>query len=188
MSSDELLRFLELRRVDAFELKEPLSIYDSLFAAQHWSHPLLKNEEYWFLVRSPGAHGRVALRHWLTRGAARTRRRYVEPSKRLTSPPCVCSSGINHMLNVRQAPVPSEPWYCVLYCSCSCVSQSSRSPCHGLRRPRRRSASGRRSASSSSGSHSRDAPPSSRPTSPAVSTKIYQLRSVMADFSLLTNA
>jgi len=109
-------------------------------------HPLYHHQERGAPVPRPsGAHGRVALRdlalrHWLLLGdgrrreGTRTRRRYVEPSRRLTCPPCVCSRGTNHMPNVKQAPVPSEPHpHHFILCTCSCVSQSDRSPCRGLR-------------------------------------------------------
>ena len=93
--------------MDAFELEEPQSLHDLLLLN---TSPIpcvvTKSEEHRFHVL-PLLD--LALRHWLLHGTARTRRRYVEPSRRLTSPPCICSRGTNHMPNVRQAPVPSEP-------------------------------------------------------------------------------
>jgi len=124
MSSDELPCFLDekLRRVDAFELEEPQSVHDLLLLNTSpipVSSPRARSTGSWHFVSCsasrPGtstlasAWRWTATRRYPTRDAARTRRRYVEPSRRLTSPPCVCSRGTNHMPNVRQAPEPSEP-------------------------------------------------------------------------------
>ena len=128
MSSDKLPCFLDekLRRVDAFELEEPQSVHDLLLlntSPPPVSSPRARStgstsfRVTWSCSASrPGtstlasAWRWTATRRYPTRDAARTRRsRYVEPSRRLTSPPCVCSRGTNHMPNVRQAPVPSEP-------------------------------------------------------------------------------
>ena len=53
-------------------------------------------------------------------------------SRRLTSPPCVCSRGTNHMPNVRQALVPSEPhphhlMLCTVLSMFMCVTVRSKS-------------------------------------------------------------
>ena len=127
MSSDKLPCFLDekLRRVDAFELEEPnlcTTCCCSTLVPSPVSSPRARStgstsfRGTWSCSASrPGtstlasAWRWTATRRYPTRDAARTRRRYVEPSRRLTSPPCVCSRGTNHMPNVRQAPVPSEP-------------------------------------------------------------------------------
>ena len=147
MSSDELPCFLDekLRRVDAFELEEPQSVHDLLLVPSPVSSPRARStgstsfRGTWSCSASrPGtstlasAWRWTATRRYPTRDAALTRHRYVETLRRLTSPPCVCSRGANHMPNVRQALVPSEPhphhlMLCTVLSMFMCVTVRSKS-------------------------------------------------------------